>query len=331
MGSTKKTDKPKDSGKTVVKNIIDNYKQLEQSIVSQLMLCNDLHPGTTGSLREDNWLQIFEMIVPKKFVIEHSIFIIDSYHNVSKEVDLAIIDNNYTPYIFQFGRLKYVPIEAVAAVIECKSTSLTFQEEDQKSGKKESGMTAWCNSIEKLRTSRESITRMASGTIVEGKTYGPNSNALVTSTQTSTRPIRIFCGCKTELGEDSEKKKKIHDFFDFVLLASEKEGESKINITASQKSDSLHQWYKELDHYHYEEESKQVNWGKEQPLVMIENQVLDRFCLSDFSIERDGEDIPLLSFNFQLNQLLMLINNPMLFPHLAYVKMFNQESREKTC
>uniref|UniRef100_UPI003FA486C2 hypothetical protein n=1 Tax=Enterocloster clostridioformis TaxID=1531 RepID=UPI003FA486C2 len=36
------------------------------------------------------------MIVPKKFVIEHSVFIIDSAGNVSKEVDLAII-NTYTP------------------------------------------------------------------------------------------------------------------------------------------------------------------------------------------------------------------------------------------
>ena len=33
--------------------------------------------------------------------------------------------------------------------------------------------------------------------------------------------------------------------------------------------------------------------------------------------------LSLLTFHFQLNQLLMLINNPMMFPHLAYVKMFD--------
>jgi hypothetical protein len=33
---------------------------------------------------------------------------------------------------------------------------------------------------------------------------------------------------------------------------------------------------------------------------------------------------PLLSLNLQLNQLLMLINNPMLFPHLSYARAFNE-------
>lgn len=338
MGDTK--GKQRDSGEVVIQNIIDNYKQLEQSIVSQLKLCNDLHPGTTGSSREDVWLQLFEMIVPKKFVIEHSIFIIDSCRHVSKEVDLAIIDNNYTPYIFQFGRLKYVPIEAVAAVVECKSTSIKFQEENTETGKVEAGMTAWCNSIEQLRTSRESIARMATGTVVNGNTYSEkkpleeNSSStqtcIQTSTQTSTRPIRIFCGYNTELSDESKKRKEICKFFDFVLLA--KEGDKKkINIitsnlksadtTASNKEEAtLKDWYKELDHYKYEDKKK-----------IIENEELGKFNLSQFRVQQEGEDISLLSFNFQLNQLLMLINNPMLFPHLGYVKMFNQKGKDETC
>lgn len=330
MGDTK--GKQRDSGEVVIQNIIDNYKQLEQSIVSQLKLCNDLHPGTTGSSREDVWLQLFEMIVPKKFVIEHSIFIIDSCRHVSKEVDLAIIDNNYTPYIFQFGRLKYVPIEAVAAVVECKSTSIKFQEENTETGKVEAGMTAWCNSIEQLRTSRESIARMATGTVVNGNTYSEKKplEENSSSTQTSTRPIRIFCGYNTELSDKSEKGKKICEFFDFVLLAEEGD-KKKINIitsnpvsadtgTSNTKETTLKDWYKELDHYKYEDKTK-----------IIENEKLKDFTLSQFRVQQEGEDISLLSFNFQLNQLLMLINNPMLFPHLGYVKMFNQKEKDETC
>lgn len=330
MGNTK--GKQRDSGEVVIQNIIDNYKQLEQSIVSQLKLCNDLHPGTTGSSREDVWLQLFEMIVPKKFVIEHSIFIIDSCRHVSKEVDLAIIDNNYTPYIFQFGRLKYVPIEAVAAVVECKSTSIKFQEENTETGKVEAGMTAWCNSIEQLRTSRESIARMATGTVVNGNTYTANTplEGIPSSTQTSTRPIRIFCGYNTKLSDESEKSKKICEFFDFVLLAEEGD-KKKINIITSNlksadiiasntKEATLKDWYKELDHYKHKDKKK-----------IIENEKLEEFALSQFRVQQEGEDISLLSFNFQLNQLLMLINNPMLFPHLGYVKMFNQKVKDETC
>ncbi|EGV08850.1 conserved domain protein [Parvimonas sp. oral taxon 393 str. F0440] len=37
----------------------------------------------------------------------------------------------------------------------------------------------------------------------------------------------------------------------------------------------------------------------------------------------------LLSFIFQFNQLLMLINNPIFFPHLDYVDMFNKDIKEE--
>lgn len=36
------------------------------------------------------------------------------------------------------------------------------------------------------------------------------------------------------------------------------------------------------------------------------------------------EENVLLSLIFQLNQLLMVLNNPMLFPHRAYADMFNR-------
>ena len=64
--------------------------------------------------------EVFEMIVPKKFVLEHSKFMIDSYGNIFHEVDLAMIGEMYTPYIFCSGCLKFVPIEAVV-VVERKS------------------------------------------------------------------------------------------------------------------------------------------------------------------------------------------------------------------
>ena len=79
-------------------------------------------------------------IVPKKFVIEQSVFIIDSKGNVSNEVDLAIFDEMYTPYVFRYGEIKFIPIEAVVAVVECKSTSM-----DEKL------LENWINSIEQLK------------------------------------------------------------------------------------------------------------------------------------------------------------------------------------
>jgi hypothetical protein len=44
--------------------------------------------------------------------------------------------------------------------------------------------------------------------------------------------------------------------------------------------------------------------------------------LSDLAVSNNGKESSLLTLIFQLNQLLMIINNPMLFPHKAYVEMF---------
>lgn len=312
--------------KRVIENIIENYEQLEKSIVNQLKMCNKLHAPTTGSAREDVWLQLFELMVPKKFVIEHSIFIIDSFYNISREVDLAIIDNSYTPYIFQYGRIKYVPIEAVAAVIECKSTRVFSRETDDDKYKEE-GLAVWCSSIRILRTSRESIARMATGTVIKGKA-DRGGEPFLTSTQTSTRPIRIFCGYKTKMSP--RVKETIEDFFDFILAATDEGGESHIEVRVKER-DNLAVWYKELDHYEYENESKNIAWGESKPIEAIENERLKAFQLKQYEVSQGGKKISMLTFNFQLNQLLMLINNPILFPHLAYVKMFNGEQREKDC
>lgn len=75
----------------IIPDIITNYQQLESSIVEQLYMKHALHGTTIGTEREEVWSQVFEAILPKKFVIERSVFIIDSQKNVSHEVDLAIL------------------------------------------------------------------------------------------------------------------------------------------------------------------------------------------------------------------------------------------------
>jgi hypothetical protein len=62
----------------------------------------------------------------------------------------------------------------------------------------------------------------------------------------------------------------------------------------------------------------------------IELAICDNFntlqnTLKDLEVPRNA----LLTLNFQLNQLLMLINNPMLFPHLAYAKAFREIVEEQ--
>lgn len=305
----------------IVQNIVKNYMKIEQSIVSQLGLYYKNHHLNTGSSREDIWLQLFQMIVPKKFVIEHSVFIIDSAGNVSKEVDLAIIDNTYTPYIFQYGRLKFIPIEAVAAVVECKSSALFIsaghegkeykgieaESEVKPEAKGSASLNNWYESIRRLRTSEKSIVRTATGIVIDGKINGQTDKKPV---QTSTRPIYIFCGYGTRT-----HIRDIKSMFDFVLIA---DGESeKIDVSVCSKS--LYEWYLELNHYGTRDEGEKLESCK---------RTLKEKSLNSLEVKyRDNDresNVSLLTFNFQLNQLLMLINNPILFPHEAYAEMFRR-------
>ena len=50
--------------KKAIKNIKNNYKQIEQSKVNQLYLEQDLHPTTIGTAREEIWGEIFEGLIP---------------------------------------------------------------------------------------------------------------------------------------------------------------------------------------------------------------------------------------------------------------------------
>ena len=105
--------------------------------------------------------------------------------------------------------------------------------------------------------------------------------------------------------------------FDFVLIAhSNDNGDKNIDVFVTppnkQKTNSLKAWYESLNHNdaQYEEQIKDC-------------PELDNFCLEDLCIASEKTKVSLLTFNFQLNQLLMLINNPILFPHLSYAQLFN--------
>ena len=288
--------------KKAIKNIKNNYKQIERSKVNQLYLEQDLHPTTIGTAREEIWGEIFEGLIPKKFVVERSVFLIDAKDNVSLEADLVIMDEMYTPYIFRYGSIKFIPIEAVAAVIQCKSTSV-----DKKS------LGEWAESIKILRTSERAVARLATMF-----STGP------VLTQPSTRPILILCALKTEISNELE------ELFDIVLLAVKKGKsdieDSYIDVRFNKEFDNLLKWFEALN-FNNIDKTEDV-WKKihnaDKAKKRLGGMKLEEFQVND----KNRKNISLLSFNLQFNQLLMLINNPMLFPHQDYAKLF-QECEEE--
>jgi len=266
-----------------VLDIIENYEHKEQILLVNLGK-KEKHPAINGSYRESEWASFFREIIPVKFSIEKNVFVIDANGNVSDEVDLAIFDEQYTPYIFKDREYQYIPIEAVAAVIQCKSTGID-------------GVCKWTKSIDKLRTSNDAITRIH-GAISTGVDKNRKQ------TQTSTRPIKILCHM-------SNRKSPV-GCFDLTL----KVNNDKLTIYESIAHNNLKDWYKALNHY-------KIDANDDLKDSLIEEGVkLESYILKDYEVKQGEQEITIMSLIFKLNQLLMLINNPMFFPHRTYVNMF---------
>lgn len=286
-----------------IQQLMANYENLAHSLVDQLQFSVPNHGLTTGINREIVWMDIFERIIPSKFCIDQGVFIIDSHGNLSREVDIAIFDEMYTPYIFRFGKIKMIPIEAVAVAVQCKSTDI----EDAN---------IWAESISSLNTSLDSCVRIMTG-LIDNENIVNNKIKSPCLTQTSTRPIMILCA----LNKRESSFTKVKNFDIFLYTETTDNNSFELRKYVPHYKDDYECWYKILNHHDKKlEDYIQDSTNKKPNAYDGENHGR---TLSDLQIPRQGEENVILSLMFQLNQLLMLINNPMQFPHRAYADMFN--------
>ncbi|WP_053956484.1 DUF6602 domain-containing protein [Inediibacterium massiliense] len=311
MSETAKDEKEK--LKEIVKaKIKDNYKNMERVICGELEMASK-HPGITGHCREEYWIGFFRKIIPQKFTLETGVMIIDSEGNISNEVDIVVFDNQYTPYLFNYGSLKFIPIEAVSIVIECKSTSWTPE-----------GLKNWSKSIDELEAMPIGISRMVNGYII----------GLTNGSQQRTSPIKILASIR----KNAEDKtiENINEYFDILIYEREESDNISLKVDIPNKDKSLGWWGARLNNNTSSDEDEglvldkatkdeyeKLNEERYNNYIEVDykdekNEVILKNTLESLNIENN----PLLSLNFQLNQLLMLINNPMLFPHFAYANFF---------
>lgn len=90
---------------------------LEQAL--QQASCGINHPGTKGDVHEDSWIELLAKYLPKRYQVDKGI-VIDSKGGVSDQIDVVIFDPQYTPLLHVQQNHKYIPVEAVYAVFECK-------------------------------------------------------------------------------------------------------------------------------------------------------------------------------------------------------------------
>lgn len=331
--------------KEVFQKIHVNYKHMNQMMVEEMDLASE-HDGLTGGYREKMWMDFFRSIIPKKFSLEQGVMIIDSDGRVSKEVDIAVFDEQYTPYVFQYNTLKFIPIEAVVIVIECKSKNW---DEDQ--------LTDWSASIKNLTAKQSGISRIMQG----------YASGITNKTQKCTNPIKILACIKEDQKEETiiNKAERLEKHFDIILQKNAKDIQKKdskrFEVKIHNEDKTLGWWGSYLNNKKHDHENgaKIVNENlplqhlsgiqipcknelsddelrvkeqEEKERLLVKKEVLkkdfpeltfdDELNLTNTLKNLNIEGNPLLSLNLQLNQLLMLLNNPMLFPHFAYADKF---------
>lgn len=103
--------------------IQDLLKDKQKELLSKLEGSSHIpHCTGQGDHTESSWRKFLENILPKKYGIDRG-YLIDSYGNVSDQIDAIIYDALYSPLIMisESGE-KFIPVEAVYSIIEIKPT-----------------------------------------------------------------------------------------------------------------------------------------------------------------------------------------------------------------
>ena len=79
------------------------------------------HDGKRGEVTESDWLRVIRSYLPNRYAVDSGI-VIDSTGKTSEQIDIVIYDLHYTPVLLTREANRYIPAEAVYAVLEAKPT-----------------------------------------------------------------------------------------------------------------------------------------------------------------------------------------------------------------
>ncbi len=79
------------------------------------------HASSAGAATEKHWLDLFDRYLPKRYRSTPA-FVIDADGRRSRQIDIAIFDNLYSPLLFPHSSGLHIPAESIYAVFEVKPT-----------------------------------------------------------------------------------------------------------------------------------------------------------------------------------------------------------------
>jgi hypothetical protein len=79
------------------------------------------HPSAKGDASQAVWVDLFSKYLPRRYVCA-GVHVADSEGRFSDQIDVAVYDRQYSPFILSFRGQQIVPAESVYAVFEAKQT-----------------------------------------------------------------------------------------------------------------------------------------------------------------------------------------------------------------
>src|SRR5262249_53722384 len=94
-------------------NVLAAHLQFAESSIT--------HSGKRGEVTERHFLDAMRRYLPRRYSVDSAI-VIDSFGHTSDQIDIVVFDQQFTPVLLDQQNHKYVPAEAVYAVLEVKPT-----------------------------------------------------------------------------------------------------------------------------------------------------------------------------------------------------------------
>jgi hypothetical protein len=108
-----------DSGRL---DLAEVFYSVQEEMLAQLAVGGFFeHPSAAGTATEQHWLELFNRYLPQRYRATPA-FVIDSEGRRSRQIDIAIFDNLYSPLLFPHKSGMHIPAESVYAVFEVKPT-----------------------------------------------------------------------------------------------------------------------------------------------------------------------------------------------------------------
>lgn len=103
--------------------LLSSFKDVQHVLTAHLDLSarSISHDGVMGAVNEQHWIQLLRQYLPNRYACDTGI-VIDSRGQMSEQIDIVIYDPQYTPTLLTQQSHRYIPAEAVYAVLEAKPT-----------------------------------------------------------------------------------------------------------------------------------------------------------------------------------------------------------------